>query len=294
MTSRAFALPAVGLLLLLAPATAAFGDPPAPAPGDSVRVLRLDAPFLPARFDFADSASLGVFVAGEAEPRVLSRASLAGIQVRRMEGHPWRGAVIGTVLGGALAYVQLTGDDPEDAYQLAPLVGAVAGAIVGARFESERWKPADLPEPTAPMAPIVATVDSDSMGPRVGDRVRLTILAGPSRETGWLAGFDSTSLFLRFDDTAQSDTIARSIPREAIAGLEVGRRRGHAQLGAFVGGLLGLGFMGLMAGVASLESDPGTGELVAFVGLGTAASAGVGALLGGSIKSTRWRTAPLP
>jgi|SRR5688572_4735740 len=303
MKIPAFALLAV--VVLFAPAIS-LGAPPSPAPGDSVRVLRLDAPFLPARFDFADSVSLGVFVDGEAEPRVLSRASLAGIQVRRMKTHAWRGVWIGTILGGSLAYVLAKNDDAEahEAYHAGitgAVFGAAAGAFAGQFSEFERWEPARLPELAAPMASVAPLADSssevadpDSAGPRVGDRVRVTLLAGPPRETGWLVGYDSTSLAFRFDETAGSDTIARTLPREVIAGLEVGHRRGHAKAGAYLGGLIGLGYSGLFAAALSVESDSDSGGLVAFVALGTAASAGVGALLGSLIKSTRWRPAPLP
>jgi hypothetical protein len=303
MKFRAFAL--LVAPVLCAP-TASLGAPPSPAPGDSVRVLRLDAPFLPARFDFADSVSLGVFVDGEAEPRVLSRTSLAGIQVRRMKNHAWRGVWIGTILGGTLAYVLAKNDDAEahDSYHAGitgAVFGAASGAFVGQFSEFERWEPARLPEPAAPTASVAPMADSlsetaapDSAGPRIGDRVRVSLLAGPPRDTGWLVGFDSTSLAFRFDDTARSDTVARTIPREAIAALEVGHRRGHAKAGAYLGGLIGLGYSGLLAAVVSVESDSDPGGLVAFVVLGTAASAGVGALLGSLIKSTSWRPAPLP
>ena len=133
---------------------------------------------------------------------------------------------------------------------------------------------------------------------RVGDHVRVTLHAGPPPLTGHLIELDTTALGIRLDEASiAGDSIAAlRLARESIAGLEVGRKHGHAGRGAWMGALLG----GVVAfvGFAVDDDDDYHGETIptghALLISAPFGGALIGALVGASIEHERWEPAPLP
>jgi hypothetical protein len=131
--------------------------------------------------------------------------------------------------------------------------------------------------------------------PRVGDHVRVTLLAGPPPVTGHLLAYDPEAIGIRLDEPSVGDdqVEARQLPRGSIAGLEVGIKHSHPWRGALIGTLL----MATTVLIAWAVSDP-QGEASMGFGISLVTSpligGGIGAMVGGSIDHERWEPASLP
>ena len=126
--------------------------------------------------------------------------------------------------------------------------------------------------------------------PRLGAHVRVTVLTGPPAISGRLLAADSTSLGLRLD-VAAGDTLARRIPRAAIAVLELDRTHGRSGTGALLG--LGIGLFGGILIGNSKKDDGEWGGVGWYFGGPVYGTIG-GAILGSFVRSERWETRPLP
>ena len=134
-----------------------------------------------------------------------------------------------------------------------------------------------------------------SAPPRVGDRVRATLLADSSTVTGRLLLYDASGVGIRLDqyDVAEDDVVARKLSRESIARLQVGKTHSHPWRGALIGLFL---FPLVWAGGIALGHPEGE-EGLAYLGplyLGPPLGLLLGAGIGGAIQHTEWRTVPLP
>lgn len=137
----------------------------------------------------------------------------------------------------------------------------------------------------------LALVPEPSLGQSLqqGDRVRVTVLVRsyPSRLEGLVNRLTRDSLSVS-DRSGQ----LQSWPWESVTLLErpVGRR-GHAGTGALVGGAVGLA-VGAFAGATAhresqfIEVDTGGAVLIAAVVTGV--GAGLGAIIGSTVRSDRW------
>ena len=134
---------------------------------------------------------------------------------------------------------------------------------------------------------------ADVAPPVMFDRVRLTMVDGPSPLTGRLVGYDAESLRLAVENADPPESTARVIPRLAIASLEAGRMHGNAAKGAVVGAMTGLVVSFLLYATDVVEpGDEDTVFVLTILGLIPATA--TGAVIGNSTQSTRWEPAPLP
>jgi hypothetical protein len=144
------------------------------------------------------------------------------------------------------------------------------------------------------LAPATApAADGPPAPPRVGDHVRVTLLAGPPPTIGRLLPSDAHALRLRLDDAAAADTAARRIPRASIATLELDRSHGHAGTGALLGAGVGL-FVGLvLAGSVESRGEYDWREF-GYIAGGPFYGAALGAIAGALVRTERWEARPLP
>jgi hypothetical protein len=154
-----------------------------------------------------------------------------------------------------------------------------------------------LPAAVLAAAAVAGANAAPSGLPVAGEKVRVTTLAGRSREKGVVVQTDAESLTVSLG-SGQSPV---RIPLASIERLEVARgRRTTAREGAAYGGLVGAVLGGLaVAGLAEALCDYGSdcsasaeGYLVG-AGIFGAAGAGVGALTGLAIKTDRWERLPV-
>lgn len=134
--------------------------------------------------------------------------------------------------------------------------------------------------------------------PIAGEKVRVTTLAGRSREKGVVVQTDAETLTVSLG----SGQPPVRIPLASVERLEVARgRRTTAREGALVGGLAGgvlagLAVGGLMQALCENGSDcsgeTARASLVGAAIVGTA-GAGAGALIGLVIKTDRWERLPV-
>ena len=154
-----------------------------------------------------------------------------------------------------------------------------------------------LPAAVLAAAAVAGANAAPSGWPITGEKVRVTTLAGRSREMGVIVQTDAESLTVSLG-SGQSPV---RIPLASIERLEVARgRRTTARAGACYGGLVGavlggLAVAGLGEALCENASDCGASAEGYLVGVGIfgAAGAGVGALTGLAIKTDRWERLPV-
>ena len=128
---------------------------------------------------------------------------------------------------------------------------------------------------------------------QVGDRVRVTVLAGSPPMTGRLLELDRETLGLRLDAADDSGVAARRIPRATVATLELDRSHGNAGTGALIGLAVGLTIGLILAGNHETLGDSDYYALSA-VGGGLVYGTLGGAIIGSQIREERWEPRPLP
>jgi hypothetical protein len=146
-------------------------------------------------------------------------------------------------------------------------------------------------------AAVASATAAPSGWPATGEKVRVTTLAGASREQGLVVQTDAEALTVSLG----SGKPPLRIPLASIDRLEVarGRRRAVGE-GALVGGLAGAALGGLAVAalaeaLCEYDSDCSGSAEGYLVGIGVfgAAGAGVGALTGLAIKKDRWERLPV-
>jgi hypothetical protein len=166
-------LPGLSISLLAActPAHVVSTPAPLPAAGDRIRYAgRADSnEFVTARMISIDADSLVFerFIAGGA-PGSWVRGSLPTDSIARLQvrvgrrANPGRGALIGTLVGGALGILCATESSsgwlepsPESCLMAYTLSGAGTGLLIGALSRSDVWAPAVMPV-RPPPAPLVS------------------------------------------------------------------------------------------------------------------------------------------
>jgi hypothetical protein len=134
--------------------------------------------------------------------------------------------------------------------------------------------------------------------PVAGEKVRVTTLAGRSREQGVVVRTDAEFLIVALG----REQAPVRIPLASVERIEVARgRRSVAKEGALVGGVTGAILGGVAVAALSealCESPSGCGGATAQAsllgaGLFGAGGAGVGALIGLAIKTDRWERVPV-
>jgi hypothetical protein len=143
-------------------------------------------------------------------------------------------------------------------------------------------------------APASADDEAPPGPPTIGDRVRVS-LHDRTAVTGSLLTWDARSLGVRLVVDSDSAIAARRIPRDAIAGIEIGRTHHHSGRGA----LLGM-FAGLLAGIVIAgEIDSGSDEYASLRKAGWILGGPFwgflgGAMAGGLVRHETWHPRPLP
>jgi hypothetical protein len=133
-----------------------------------------------------------------------------------------------------------------------------------------------------------------------GARVRVTVDSAPPRvQIGVYQMVNDTALVL------QSDSAQISIPLGLLSRVEVSRgRHSHWLAGAGVGFLVGAGAVLAVQAGGNGSTDPcnqeqnqdaslSSGQCLAIAVAGVALVTGLGALIGGSIRTERWQDVPL-
>jgi hypothetical protein len=144
---------------------------------------------------------------------------------------------------------------------------------------------------------LVILVEAQSLTAQVeaGSRVRVTTVpASPGRRIGTLVSLDRDTLrWSRWDTTS-----VIAVPVASVARLERSTgRRSNTGRGAMIGGLIGAGF-GLFVGIAAATDNSGflqvgVDDIAAVTGIGGAAGAGVGAIIGSLSRRDRWEPVSL-
>jgi len=129
---------------------------------------------------------------------------------------------------------------------------------------------------------------------REGDRVRIhfSVPGAPSRLEAVYLETGRDSLFVR-----QQTSTSRGLSWSSIQGIErFDGRRGHGGGGALIGATAGLA-VGILAGATAKRESQffqiNTGGVVLIATLITGAGAGLGALIGSTVRSDRWETVPV-
>jgi hypothetical protein len=132
-----------------------------------------------------------------------------------------------------------------------------------------------------------------------GARLRLTVPCEPGpdcRGEGRLVPLRADTLTLAVVDAATSYRL------DAIRRVEVSRRRSHTMTGAGAGFLVGAGatFIVLNGGGSTSLCDRSANqdaiaasECIGLMALGGVAGAGLGALIGGAVRTERWQELPV-
>ena len=235
------------------------------------------------------------------QPRVLSRASLGGIEQGMANGTHWgKGAMVGGIIGGLAGiafgayYDSWEGTAPGATVILGGygLAGGLAlGGFIGSTQKRIEWSPAELPlGPTGlPAGDVPAAIAVQSPPPpQLGERVRVTLL-GESPAVGRLIDVESEALTL----DAGADTARLVLSKASITALETEHRQNHSRAGAIIGFVVGgVTARAIHASISSHEdfSDVPPGSFL----FGGMVGAMAGHLVGRKFNKVHWEEASLP
>ncbi len=224
------------------------------------------------------------------------------------------GGLVGMMAGGLIdgSTTASSSDDGSESARAAgwpSLVGLVAGAYIGSRIKSDRWRHAVLPagpgalaETTAPSADELDAT-APALGPFTpGAHIRYALSGGgQARYTARVIRLRGDTLIVRLDGA----TSAAAVPLASVRRFELsdGWHR-HTARGALIGALAGMTAGTAIAAVTFHQSDDQgdpfanmwNGLAAAWTGLllGTTVGGGVGAAIGYADYDEHWRSQALP